>query len=169
MAEEINESMVADMLDNVGANLEAIRRFAQERTQLTAVGVAANKRVTVVVNADGHVIETRLAPDYSELSRSELAAAITAAAQQAIGEIRRRTSELIAPIKQRHDQMPKISELIPGMPDLTELFGTPATSAVLSGDQEYSEADTQSTKVAEAQPHESMPRSRGPEIADRTW
>ncbi|MER7453402.1 YbaB/EbfC family nucleoid-associated protein [Nocardia beijingensis] len=168
MAEEIDEALIADMLEGVGANITAIRRFIQERARLTAEGFAANKRVTVLVDADGHIVETRLAPDYDELSRSELAAAITAAAQQATAEIQRRTAELTAPIRKRHERVPKISELFPGMPDLAEMLSTHRASAAAAGDHEQSDAARGPAEPVEAE-RESVARLSRPEIIDRSW
>lgn len=160
MPEEISEALVADVLEEVTANIAAIQAFHQQRLRLTAEGSSADKRVTIVVNADGVIIETRLADDVGELSYAELAKAMTTAAQRAVAEIRRVTGELLAPIRQRQERLPAITELFPGMPELTEALRVPAASTVPPQDRARGEAG------AGAEPDR---RSRLPEVTDRSW
>ncbi|WP_225729894.1 MULTISPECIES: YbaB/EbfC family nucleoid-associated protein [unclassified Nocardia] len=167
MAEEVTEEMVANLLENVAENIVAVRRFHDQRTQLIAEGTAARNRVTVVVNADGHIIDTRFGPDYTDLSRSELGKAVTEAAHRAIEEIRRKTMELMEPIQQRHDRLPKIGELFPGMPDLSEVLSRPAASLAPPSERP--------PLGVEAQPPAARPAAERPsadgtsDIFDRGW
>ncbi|MFQ6324616.1 YbaB/EbfC family nucleoid-associated protein [Nocardia sp. CWNU-33] len=145
-----DEELLADMLKAVEANMVSLRDAFQQRAQLTAVGTAANKRVTIVVNADGVVIETRIADDIDELSPAEIAKAVTTAAQQASAEIKRKADELVAPMRERHAGMPKLSELLPGIPDeLSIPTQTEASTAPLgSAEREEPDAERNGTRRA---------------------
>ncbi|AYF79452.1 YbaB/EbfC family DNA-binding protein [Nocardia yunnanensis] len=98
--------------------MREIAEASQQRAQLMASGTAASGRVTVTVNADGIVIATRFSPDVAELTPEELAKAVTSAAQQAAQDVAKQSRELLQPLRDRRATMPKLSELIEGMPDL---------------------------------------------------
>ncbi|WP_433670687.1 YbaB/EbfC family nucleoid-associated protein [Nocardia sp. CA-136227] len=125
MANESAKAELASMIDEFQQQMRVLGDMQQKRAQLMATGYALQKRVTVVVNADGTVIETRLDPDLEDLPLLELAKAITEAAQAAATELARKSSELLSPIQERRGRMPKMSDLIEGMPDLTERIPEP--------------------------------------------
>lgn len=125
MVDDIAKAQLADLMDSVRSGVREIARVQRERARLTATGHGAGRRVEVTVDADGAVIETRLAPEADELSRQELAAAVTAAAQDAAAQVRRRSRELMAALEPQHARMPKLSEFVPGMPDVQDLVPQP--------------------------------------------
>ncbi|MFQ6393032.1 YbaB/EbfC family nucleoid-associated protein [Nocardia sp. KC 131] len=146
-----DEELLADMLKTIQSNMMSLRDAHEQRARLTAIGTAANKRVTVVLNADGVVIETRMADDIDELSPAELAKAVTTAAQQAFAEIKRKTEELVAPMQERNAGMPTLSELLPGIPD--ELTSLPthieaSTAPLASAEREEPDAERNGTRRA---------------------
>lgn len=119
MANEFLKTELASMVDEFQVQMRVLVEYQQKRAQLIATGTALQRRVTVVVNADGVVIETRFDPDLG-LELHELAAAVTEAAQAAATELARKTAELTKPIQERRDRMPKLSDLIEEVPDFTE-------------------------------------------------
>ncbi len=112
-----DEELLAEMMQTVQSNMASLRDAFEQRAQLTGTGTAADKQVTIVVNADGRVIETRMDDEIAELSPEDIAAAVTKAAQQAFAEVKRKTDELVAPMRERSAGMPKLSDLLPGIPD----------------------------------------------------
>ncbi len=97
-----------EMRDRLAGSMEQLKQQMAELTaaqhewaKLTVSGSAAGKRVTVLVNANGVIIETRFANDIDDLDHSELAAAITEAHQSAMKELTRKTAELMDPVRAR--------------------------------------------------------------------
>lgn len=119
MANEFLKGELASMMDEFQAQMTALADVHQRRAQLTAAGTASQKRVTVTLNADGVVIETRFT-DTEDLTHQELAKAVTEAAQEAAAELARTTAELMNPLRERRGHMPKISDLIEGLPNLED-------------------------------------------------
>lgn len=118
----VNERTRAEMTEVLGEvqqQLRMIARVQQERARLTATAAVRNKRVAVTVNADGIVIETKFGTGVDELSYAEIAKAVTDAAQQAAAEVARLGSELMSPLEDRRARLPKLSDLVEGMPDLS--------------------------------------------------
>ena len=99
--------------------MASLRDAYEQRAQLTATGTAADKRV------DDRGERGRLRHRNREWMTTspkncpvdEIAAAVTAAAQQAYTEMKRKTDELVAPMRERHAGMPKLPTLLPGVPD----------------------------------------------------
>ncbi|CCF61645.1 YbaB/EbfC family nucleoid-associated protein [Nocardia cyriacigeorgica] len=119
MANERAKTELAGLIEEVGQQFREIARIQEERAQLTASATVRRKRVTVTVNADGVVIDTKFGPNIEDLSYSEIAAAVTEAAQKANAEVLRKGQQLMNPLDDRRARLPKLSDLIEGMPDLT--------------------------------------------------
>ncbi|MGO4617841.1 YbaB/EbfC family nucleoid-associated protein [Nocardia sp. 2YAB30] len=134
-----DEELLAKMLEDVQANMKSLQDAYQQRAQLTGTGTAAGKRVTVVVNADGLVVDTTMTDGIEDLTPTELARAVTAAAQQAHAELGRKTEELVAPMRERHAAVPKLSEFLPGLPD--ELSSLPVFTKAATGPLDSEESD----------------------------
>ncbi|WP_433711635.1 YbaB/EbfC family nucleoid-associated protein [Nocardia sp. CA-084685] len=155
-----DEDLLAEMMQTVQANMASLRDAYEQRAQLTGTGTAADKQVTVVVNADGVVIETRMDDEITELSPEEIAGAVTKAAQQAFAEMKRKTEELVAPMRERNAGMPKLSDLLPGIPDELNSLPTPIaapTTPRASVEREEPGAARRSTRGA------------GPEVTQPGW
>ncbi|WP_328396569.1 YbaB/EbfC family nucleoid-associated protein [Nocardia sp. NBC_00416] len=126
MAEpEISVAQLSDLFESVQAGMKSIEDMQREWALLTAAGTAARGLVTVSINAEGAVIETRFADDIDELSYSEIAEAVTAAARAAMTEMRRKTAELMAPLHEHDARIGSLSELAPGVPDIVDLIPAP--------------------------------------------
>lgn len=118
MTNEYAKAELASVLEEVQQQFRSIAQIQQARVELTA-SATVRKRVTVTVNADGTIIETKFGPGIEELSFSDIAKAVTEAAQQASTELSRKTKELMAPLEERRARLPKISDLVEGMPDFS--------------------------------------------------
>ncbi|MFE1593228.1 YbaB/EbfC family nucleoid-associated protein [Nocardia sp. NPDC058705] len=170
-----NEQARADMeniLDGVQQQLRNIARVQQERAELTAT-VTVRKRVTVSVNADGTVIETKFATDIADLSYSEIATAITEAAQKAAAEVAARGQELLEPMRETRARMPKLSDLVEGVPDLTGAIAPlPVVSTAPPGAEERrfrttAEDGTRSMVFDDVVPGAAEGQGRG--VTDSSW
>lgn len=120
-----NERLAADMasiLDGLQDQLQGIAELQRQRSMLTATASVADKRVQVTVNADGMVVETRFTSDIDDLSYEEIAEYVTAAAQAATRGVMARSRELMQPLIERKSQLPKLSEMVEGAPDLEDFL-----------------------------------------------
>ncbi|MFE3222513.1 YbaB/EbfC family nucleoid-associated protein [Nocardia sp. NPDC059228] len=125
MANESAKAELASMIDEFQQQMRVLGEIQQKRAQLMATGYALQKRVTVVVNADGTVIETKFDDELEGLALYELSKAVTEAAQAAATELAGKSAELTNPIQERRGRMPKMSDLIEGLPDLTDRIPEP--------------------------------------------
>ncbi|MBH0777598.1 YbaB/EbfC family nucleoid-associated protein [Nocardia bovistercoris] len=125
MANEEEKALLADLMASVRAGIAEIERAQRKQATLTATASAAGKRVTVVVNANGVVIETRFGNGVEDLTYAELARACTSAAQDAAAQMRRKTEELVEGLRRDQSRLPRLSEFIPGMPDVQDMLPTP--------------------------------------------
>ncbi|MVU78974.1 YbaB/EbfC family DNA-binding protein [Nocardia sp. ET3-3] len=118
MTGQNGEVAKAAILEEFTSQMRDIAEASRKRTQLVASATAAGGRVQVTVNADGVVIATRFSSDIDELTFDEIAKAVTTAAQNAATEVSKQGRELLQPLRDRRARMPRLSELIEGMPDL---------------------------------------------------
>ncbi|KZM69174.1 hypothetical protein AWN90_15775 [Nocardia terpenica] len=116
------KAQAADIMDMVRAGIENIARAQQEQVRLTATATAARNRVCVTVNAQGTVIETRFSGDIEDLTYPEIARAVTQAAQDAAAQVQRRTREIFEDVRKDQERMPRLSEFLPGMPDVRDMM-----------------------------------------------
>ncbi|MTE11535.1 YbaB/EbfC family nucleoid-associated protein [Nocardia aurantiaca] len=138
MTNERQKAELAEILDGFGQQMRLITQLQRERAALTA-SATVRKRVTVTVNADGTVIETKFSSDIEDLDYSEIARAVTEAAQQAAAEVARRGREIMAPVSRNRDRLPKLADLVPGMPDLSKELAIPAPPVVSTAPPKSSE------------------------------
>ncbi|MFE7717976.1 YbaB/EbfC family nucleoid-associated protein [Nocardia rhizosphaerihabitans] len=117
MTNEHAKAQLADILEGVQAQMRAIAQVQQDRARIVA-SATVRKRVTVSVNADFKVIETKFSSDIDDLTYPEIARAVTEAAQQACAEVARQTAAMMSPIQDGHTRLPKITDLVDDMPDL---------------------------------------------------
>ncbi|WP_024800399.1 YbaB/EbfC family nucleoid-associated protein [Nocardia sp. BMG51109] len=120
-----NERLQADaatLLEGIDEQLRGIAEVQLRRSKLTATAAAYDRRIEVTVNADGVLIETKLAEDLSDLTNDEIAEAITYTAQAAAEHVRERARKLMEPLLERRNRLPKLSEIVEGAPDLGSLL-----------------------------------------------
>jgi DNA-binding protein YbaB len=124
MANEQAMESVNNLLSTLREQVAKVAEVQREWAQMTATGSAAGKRVTVVVNAEGVVIETRFTADADQLDLTELAKAVTAAAQEAAATAKRTTADMMAPLL-GDTAIPKVSDFFPEIPDIGKDFPRP--------------------------------------------
>lgn len=108
---------VESLLEAFHQQLREIAAVQRQRVLLTASATSRDKRITVTVNANGIVIDIRFTPDIGELSHDEIAKELIRLAQEAAATVARRGQELIEPLTARQHRLPKVSEVVEGMPD----------------------------------------------------
>ncbi|WP_019929691.1 YbaB/EbfC family nucleoid-associated protein [Nocardia sp. BMG111209] len=125
MTNEQGKGELAGLLDEFRVQMHAIADIHRKRAELLADGTGGGRRVTVTVNADGVVVETKFSADILELEPSDIARAVTEAAQAAAAEMARKNSEIMAPLHDSRARVPKLSDLIVGLPDVEDMVPAP--------------------------------------------
>ncbi|MCM6776078.1 YbaB/EbfC family nucleoid-associated protein [Nocardia sp. CDC141] len=143
----VNERLKADaamMMEELTAQLTGIAKIQRERARLTATVTACDKRITVTVNADGILVETRFSDDIDDLTYDEIAAAMTEAVQAAAADAARLGRELMDPLRERKARLPRLSEMIEGAPDLGSMMPVtpPASTAPPNSPERLQAHDT---------------------------
>lgn len=171
MVDDMARAQLADLMDSVQSGLASIVRAQREQARLTATAHAGGRRVHVTVNANGVVIETRFGAGIDELSYDEIAAAVTAAAQDAAAQVQRRTRELMDGLRPQHARMPKLSEFIPGMPDVQDMVPVaPEVSTAPPGARERDEPADPSPEFHDVEQWEhGRERRAGADVHDSSW
>lgn len=101
----------------------------EARAALSATATRADGTVTVTVDADGVVTRTAVDEAYlDDHALSDLGWHITAAAQDAARDVEWKVAELLAPLAQRREEMPSLSDIVDGAPDIRDLL-SPAVPA----------------------------------------
>ncbi|GAB0106449.1 hypothetical protein JMUB6875_54340 [Nocardia sp. JMUB6875] len=162
MVNERARADFADILDDFRDQMRTITQLQQQRAALTASASVRGKRVTVTVNADGTLIETKFGSGIEDLDYPEIAKAVTEAAQQACAEVARRGQEVMAPVSQNRNRLPKLSELVPDMPDLAEELRIPEPPVV-------STAPPKSPERRAAEQDSAEPRQKRGGATDSGW
>ncbi|MGF6881218.1 DNA-binding protein YbaB [Nocardia sp. GAS34] len=115
--DEAARNRLSDAMEHLKAQMTTLVESHQQWAELTATGSAGNSRVTVVVNANGVVIETKFANDIDDLDYPEIAAAVTQAHQNAVAELTRKTADLMEPAYEQAMAGVGLEDLVPGLPD----------------------------------------------------
>ncbi|MFI5777154.1 YbaB/EbfC family nucleoid-associated protein [Nocardia sp. NPDC051570] len=119
-----------DLMEDIQSTLETISRLQRERTTLLGRASVRRGRVTAVVNADSVLVDLKFGRDVEDLEYSELARAVIEAVQQASADVARKSKELMAPLDEQRARLPKLSDLVPGMPDLRDRVPKPERAPV---------------------------------------
>ncbi|RDI63375.1 YbaB/EbfC family nucleoid-associated protein [Nocardia pseudobrasiliensis] len=141
-----NERLKADaamMMEALSEQMSGIAEIQRNRARLTATVTACDKRISVTVNADGILIDTKFADDIKDLSYEEIAAAMTHSVQAAAQKVQAMTIELMEPLRERKARLPRLSEMLEGAPDLGDMMPmTPrvSTAPPNSPERHYEEA-----------------------------
>ncbi|MFI6870191.1 YbaB/EbfC family nucleoid-associated protein [Nocardia sp. NPDC050406] len=168
---EHGEAKAAAIFEEFTQQMRAVAEASKRRARLTASGTASRGRVTVTVNADGVVIATRFSSDIEELTYDEIAKAVTAAAQQATAEVARLAAEVMRPVNDQRSRMPKLSELIEGLPDV-EAHAPPIPAAPLSAPNSRERLEQQNEPevvFTDSQDYEEWRSTGSTGATDRSW
>jgi DNA-binding protein YbaB len=113
---------LADALALVQEHLAELAIVEKKRDALSATATAADGTVTVTVDARGVVSDTAVDESYlDEYELADLGDFVTVAAQEAAGEVGRRSAELLAPLAERRARFPSLSDVVDGAPDIRDL------------------------------------------------
>jgi DNA-binding protein YbaB len=111
-----------DIIARAQEQMSEIAELQKQQVALVASATVADGLVTVSVNAQGVVIETKIDRDYfDEFDLDDLSKHITEAAQAAARDVQSRAQELIAPALNRRAAFPSFSEFFEGAPDIGKL------------------------------------------------
>jgi DNA-binding protein YbaB len=93
-----------------------------KRAGLSATATAAGGTVVITVNAQGIVSNTVVDESYlDDYALADLGNYVTAAAQAAAGDVQRQSAELLAPLAERRERFPSLSDVVNGAPDIRDL------------------------------------------------
>ncbi|MFV8048821.1 YbaB/EbfC family nucleoid-associated protein [Mycobacterium sp. 48b] len=107
------------------------------RAALSATVTRADGTVAVTVDSDGVVIRTAVGKSYlDEHELADLGGHITVAAQEAARDVERKIAELLAPLARRREEMPSLSDIVDGAPDIRDLLSPHTPVRVPHGDGE---------------------------------
>ncbi|WP_280345120.1 YbaB/EbfC family nucleoid-associated protein [Nocardia neocaledoniensis] len=130
MANDAAYGRLEDLADTVREGMETIARAQLAQSRLTATATAAAGRVVVTVNAENVVIEVRFAENIGELGYEEIARAVTTATQDAAVAMRRKTRDLLDTLRADTARIPRLSEYLPGIPDVQDMIPEPPRAPV---------------------------------------
>lgn len=120
-----NERLMADaamLMEAFKGQMSGLAEIQRDRSQLTATVTACEKRISVTVNGDGILIATKFADDIRDLSYEEIAAAMTEAVQAAAKKVQEASRELMEPLLEQKARLPRLSDIIEGVPDFGEMM-----------------------------------------------
>ncbi|WP_329412268.1 YbaB/EbfC family nucleoid-associated protein [Nocardia vinacea] len=131
MRDERVRAGLQGMMETLRDQLGELQEFERRRMALTATAESLDGRVTVTVDAEGHVIDTEFADDIHRFAPEKLAAAVTAAAKAAAADVALRCEELRAPLLEGYEKIPKLSDMVDLIPQLDAELPTPPRSLAL--------------------------------------
>lgn len=134
MSNESARARLADLMESVQAGMASIARVQQEQARLTATATGAGRRITATVNAHGVLVELKFTGDIEDLPYADLAREVVAATQAAAIEVQRKTKDLLEDLKQDNARIPRLSEFVPGIPDVHDLLPTPPEVSMAAPD-----------------------------------
>ncbi|QXN95331.1 YbaB/EbfC family nucleoid-associated protein [Nocardia iowensis] len=111
---------MATVLAEFEQQMDTISRIRQQRSRISGRATVRGKRVTVLVDVEGVVLETKFGANVADLDYRELAKAVTEAARLAAADAARQARVLMAPLLAQRARMPRLHEFVDGMPDLTD-------------------------------------------------
>lgn len=124
MANEMMKEQLAALVDSFRSDLRTLRQVQQQRAGLSASASAGGGRITVTVDADGVPADVEFTADISTLGYPEIARGVLSAAREAALEVRRQSAGLVQSVHDPQD-LPKLSDFLPGVPDLSALIPGP--------------------------------------------
>ncbi|WP_433193046.1 YbaB/EbfC family nucleoid-associated protein [Nocardia sp. CA-107356] len=151
MANEWLRADAAMMMEALSEQMQGIAKIQRDRSRLIASATACEKRITVTVNADGILIETRFADDIGELSYAEIAGAMTEAVQAAARKASEECRRLMEPLRERKSRLPRLSDLIEGAPDLGSAMPVAPPASVAPPNSPERRHDNEDTRFRDAE------------------
>lgn len=129
MPNEHVKAQFDDILDGFRRSMDELSVIKRKQAELTASGHAADKRVTISVDAQGRIVSTRFTEDITDLDYDEIAEAVTTAARAAQDALAVQTEEILRPLREQQGQLPKITDLVAGLSEAESYASAPLPGA----------------------------------------
>ncbi|MEV0033988.1 YbaB/EbfC family nucleoid-associated protein [Nocardia sp. NPDC050793] len=163
------EGEIAGLMEDFRSRMRDIAQVQRERVKLTATATTRDRAVSVTVNANGVVIETKFSDRVEEMSYDQIAKAVTRLAQQAAEEVFATSKTLVAPLLDERSRLPKLSDMIEGLPDLeTEIPLEPPVSLAPPRSSERSDDEALTFTDVESYHHDGRGNSRE-SVTGQAW
>jgi DNA-binding protein YbaB len=157
------------LTDDVQSVLQNLGRLQRERTTLVGRSSVRRGRVTAAVNADGVLVDLKFGRNVEDLGYPELARVVIEAVQEATADVVRKSQELMAPLKEQKDRLPKLSDLVPGMPDLSDQMPKPQRAPLTKPSSEDDDESRSKTMTFDNVEVVEQHSSREPGVTDSGW
>lgn len=142
------DAEIADVMDEFRSRMREIAEMQRQRVKLTATASTRDRQISVTVNANGVVIQTKFGSGIDEYSFEDIAKSITRLAQQAAEDVFDQSKKVMEPLAEERARLPKLSDVIPGMPDVqSEIPMEPPVSVAPPGTAEREDAELVFTDV----------------------
>ncbi|MFC9892445.1 YbaB/EbfC family nucleoid-associated protein [Nocardia sp. NPDC127579] len=142
------DAEIAGVMEEFRSRIREIADMQKQRVKLTATASTRDRQISVTVNANGVVIQTKFGSGIDEYSYEDIAKAITRLTQQAAEDVFGQSQQVMAPLAEERARLPKLSDVIPGMPDLqSEIPLEPEVSVAPPGDAEREDTELVFTDV----------------------
>jgi DNA-binding protein YbaB len=125
VAEGAGPEQFPDLMEDIQSTLHTVARLQRERAALVGRAAVRRGRVSVAVNADNVLVDLKFGRDVEDLDYPELARAVIEATQAATADVARKSRELMQPLQAQRARLPKLSTLVPGMPNLRDQLPVP--------------------------------------------
>ncbi|WP_024800379.1 YbaB/EbfC family nucleoid-associated protein [Nocardia sp. BMG51109] len=166
MVSEFFKSEMAEVARQARAQIGRYAEVQRQRTYLTGTGSARRGKVTVTVNADGALTDVKFGRNVEELEYPELSKALLEAADAAVADVRRKNEELLAPVQEEQARLPRMSDLVPGMPDFGSIMPS-SEPAPLRNDSTDPESEESPMVFRNTETVEERSKDRG--VTDSGW
>ncbi|MFW0796543.1 YbaB/EbfC family nucleoid-associated protein [Gordonia sp. CPCC 205515] len=127
MANEEMKEMLHTLLADLEQQKADMSTLQQRLASVTASASSAEDLVTAWVNTKGILIQLKFHPDAVDRAGglSNLGRYITEATQKAAQEAQKQVDAIMAPMRQRVGDLPKLSDMFEGLPDLDDYVPEP--------------------------------------------
>lgn len=116
---------LTEALALVQEHLAELAVVEKKRAALSATATTAGGKVVVTVNARGVVSKATVDESYLDHNDlAELGDYFTAAAQEAASDVEMQAVDLLAPLAERRERFPSLSDIVEGAPDIRNLAPT---------------------------------------------
>ncbi|MFG1794953.1 YbaB/EbfC family nucleoid-associated protein [Nocardia sp. NPDC049149] len=165
MTNERRKDDLAEALEGLQRHVQLVTELQERRAQLVGIGTVRDEYVTVTVNADNAVIQTKFSDDIGELSFDEIAEAVTEAAQAAIADVTRKVQRLVEPVTANQRTMPSLEEMVESLTGVHTEIPDPPPAIMVPPKSGAAESDSVATISGGG--YEEQPRPR--RVTGTTW
>jgi len=169
VAELAGPEKYPDLMEDIQSTLQTITRLQHERVALVGRASVRRGRITATVNADNVLVDLKFHRDIDDLTHAELARAIIEATQAAAADLAQKSKELMQPLQEQRSRLPKLSDLVPGMPDLRDRMPAPEPPPLTKPKADHGAASDDSALTYDDVEVVEEHKSREPGVTDSSW